>query len=226
MNNLDIISAVRKAEEDIGSVYLVINTRTGKKYVGQTAREVSVRFAEHLSDARSDDDSHLCNGIRKHGADAFAWLVLADGVPLSQLDTVEIFWIRFYDTCHGVGYNETEGGKRPRYSEEACQKIAEARRREIEAGTHHFLSEENRQAASERMCEMNQKRIDDGTHNFCGDTHPLKKPENRQAQRERTRERNRVNNPMQNPETARKCGASRKRNRRLALIDAGQQTFC
>ena len=248
MNNLDILHAVRTAEQDIGTfrlglIYLAICTKTDKPYVGLTTTSFRQRISGHLSDARRGRDTRFCRAIRKHGADAFDWHILESCLTLTELAVRECWWIAVLG-AFWHGYNSTTGGEVGYLvSDDTLAKMSAAstrtQRRLVDDGTHHWLSPEHR----EMINAVTQKRLDDGTHHFLSDEHRVRvrewnrrkiengthhwlSPEHREAASVRRTERNRVNNPMHNPETARKSGASRKRNRRLALIEAGQQVFC
>lgn len=190
MNQLDIMSAVRTAQEDIGSIYMLINLRNGKRYVGQTVKPPRVRVAEHFSHARSGLETHLYHGIRKHGESSFAWRVLVSGVPVAQLDTLEQFWIRFFDTCHGPGYNETEGGLRPRHTDATRAKISESAKRQnqerVDNGTHHWLTDEHRVATGQRTRERNRRLAEIGQHQWQTDEYRnrMRRQAREQAQRQ------------------------------------------
>lgn len=108
-----------------GTIYMAVNTVNGKAYVGQ-ALDFDERRIEHLRDARRGGRYHFQNALRKYGEDAFGWRVLASGVPQSQLDTQERFWIRFYQTRseEGMGYNHTSGGMAGLKSPETKAKIS------------------------------------------------------------------------------------------------------
>jgi len=109
-----MVNACREAEESLGDVrvgviYMATCLVTGLSYIGQTVDFVSRQYM-HQWDANAGIDTYFYRAVRKHGWDAFAWRILAVGIPLSQLDTQEIFWIRFYNTYLGPGYNLTAGG--------------------------------------------------------------------------------------------------------------------
>ena len=130
MTDLKLANACREAEEDIGvvtgTIYMLLNLINGKRYVGQTFQLITKRWVQHIVDSHRGFERHLCNAIRKYGADAFYVRVLAEGIPASQLDVQERFWIRFYGTFdNGVtGYNHTEGGSGGRHSDATKTKIS------------------------------------------------------------------------------------------------------
>ena len=103
-----------------GKVYMLTNTVTGLRYVGQTIQSMSKRMAQHAGGkqfgrTRSGMPSRLQRSIRKHGWEAFTWEVLEKNiahVPASILDERERYWIKEKQTLHPNGYNMDEGGQK------------------------------------------------------------------------------------------------------------------
>lgn len=91
----------------LGSIYLITDNTNGKKYVGQTCRDIDTRFAEHCTEKRGHSKLH--KAIQEKGWRNFS-ISLIEQVPLSQLDEREIYWIKELDT-QNTGYNISPGGK-------------------------------------------------------------------------------------------------------------------
>lgn len=89
-----------------GLIYLLTNTITNMQYVGQTIQTLDARCSKHVSDAKAGEATLIANAIQRYGAQAFTRQVLEDGVPFSNLDTVERYYIMHYSTLHPYGYNE------------------------------------------------------------------------------------------------------------------------
>lgn len=89
----------------LGTIYLITNKINGKRYVGQTARDMWTRFEEHC---KKNNPSVIGKAIQKYGHNSFS-LEELERVPLEQLDEREKYWIQYYDTYH-LGYNQTQGG--------------------------------------------------------------------------------------------------------------------
>jgi len=72
------------------------------------------RFKDHISEAicntKKKQCSYLNNAIRLYGKDAFTVSLLYT-CPLSELDSMEQFYIEKYGTLYPNGYNLTVGGK-------------------------------------------------------------------------------------------------------------------
>lgn len=90
----------------LGHIYKITNKVNGKIYIGQTARDIEVRFAEHIN---TEDDYPLHRAIKKYGWQNFVCEEI-ESVPLEKLDEREIYWIEFYHS-NSSGYNATIGGK-------------------------------------------------------------------------------------------------------------------
>lgn len=89
-----------------GHIYVITNKVNGKQYVGQTSRDIDVRFDEHCYDSRSTSSIH--KAIVKYGRLNFK-LEELETVNLSLLDEREQYWIQKLDTYRN-GYNQNRGG--------------------------------------------------------------------------------------------------------------------
>lgn len=92
-----------------GYIYLIENKINGKKYVGKTVYSLEKRFSEHIDDARKHPNRPLYRAINKYGKDNFEIKEL-ECCNVDLLDEKEKFWISYYDTYLGEGYNATYGG--------------------------------------------------------------------------------------------------------------------
>lgn len=89
-----------------GLIYCYQHMPTGERYIGQTTN-FKKRQREHLNDARINLRFH--NLLKKHPED-FQISILEDNIEKSELDEKEKYWIKFYDTFNGLGFNLTPGG--------------------------------------------------------------------------------------------------------------------
>lgn len=100
--------------QNYGEIYIIKNFSNNKKYIGQTVQSSQERFSQHIREAyakgRKEYDYCLSRGIRKYGKEAFDFAVLADSVPLEDLDLVEEHYIDMYNTTDpAYGYNMSIG---------------------------------------------------------------------------------------------------------------------
>lgn len=99
-----------------GYIYLIINKANNKKYVGQTQKTIRKRFNDHLSEARNNRGFVLHEAIRKYGEKSFyvkeIEKIKANTLEqlVNLLDEKEIYWISYYNTYYGEGYNVSSGG--------------------------------------------------------------------------------------------------------------------
>lgn len=85
-------------------IYKITKKENGKSYIGQS-NDIERRFAEH----KYKLDIPIEIAIRKYGIDSFNFEVIEE-CSLEQLDEREKYWIAFYNTYKGFGYNCNEGG--------------------------------------------------------------------------------------------------------------------
>lgn len=93
-----------------GIIYKAKNNINGNIYIGQTIQSLNSRISGHISNAFTGSIYHFHRAIRKYGKDNFMWEVIDEADTKEELDMMEKFWIRVYDSYKGKGYNETFGG--------------------------------------------------------------------------------------------------------------------
>ena len=109
-----------------GHIYKVTNIATGRCYIGQTITSVQRRWQGHCDDSNRSN-SYLHKAIKKHGRESFRVDLLDTGFDKWDLDNLEIFWIKTFDSLAPKGYNLKEGGAHGKHSEETKRKIAETK---------------------------------------------------------------------------------------------------
>lgn len=108
--------ATKPPPSGFGIVYIGINKKTHKAYVGLHSigngrNKVSVkaaRWSKHLKG--KSGCTRLINSIKKHGTKAFVWYVI-ELCGENELDEREAFWIKKLNTISPAGYNLESGGR-------------------------------------------------------------------------------------------------------------------
>jgi len=107
-------------------LYKVTNTKNGKVYIGQTNRSIEERWKEHCKPALRER-SYLSNAIQKYGKENFAVEELAKCETQEELDKQEDELINSHNSMSPNGYNLRHGGMGGKLSEEAKEKVRQAR---------------------------------------------------------------------------------------------------
>lgn len=89
-------------------VYLVTNLINGKRYVGQTSKDIGVRWKQHSK--RTTNCFALHNAIKKYGVFNFSVEILFNDLTKELSNEFEIEYIERYRTVAPNGYNLTNGG--------------------------------------------------------------------------------------------------------------------
>lgn len=93
-------------------IYSYINKKTNNRYIGKT-NDIARRKREHESGAFNVESSTYntmwSKKIRQYGMDAFDFVVLEE-VNENNWKEREIYWISYYNSFMGAGYNTTAGG--------------------------------------------------------------------------------------------------------------------
>lgn len=129
-------------------IYVITNTVTGKKYIGQTIGSLRNRWSQHKSTAKRRLKLNFHHSIALYGPEMFIIEPVAFTFTKSHADQLEEEWIiRLNTTDRNFGYNYTFGGEGARHVPETCEKISLSK---IGKPGRKFTDEE-RQACSERQ---------------------------------------------------------------------------
>lgn len=88
-------------------IYKITNNINGHSYIGQSIH-ILQRFQQHKK--MRGGSPLLYNAIKKYGIENFTFQIL-QLCQKQQLNEKQIYWINFYNTFKGEGYNLTEGGE-------------------------------------------------------------------------------------------------------------------
>ena len=96
-----------------GYIYIITNSKSHHKYVGQTLQTIEKRWHQHKLDSKKYDYP-LYRAMKKYGLNSFEIneiekCVSKNKIKLSRiLDEKEIYWISYFDTFNNR-YNSTIG---------------------------------------------------------------------------------------------------------------------
>jgi hypothetical protein len=107
-----------KQENNDGEIYRIWfdNDQTGKCYVGQTVQGSLNRIRQHIDDAQHIQQEGGCplldEATRYYGINHMRYEILASGVKThEELDTLEKYYIKQYNSQSPNGYNVKSGGQ-------------------------------------------------------------------------------------------------------------------
>lgn len=103
------------SDKKTGYIYIMKNFKNGKYYVGQTINSPQERFSQHIRESKYEDRKEynyaISKAIREYGEEAFDYGILADNVPIEDLNLIEEHYIDMYRTANPkYGYNISPGG--------------------------------------------------------------------------------------------------------------------
>ncbi len=87
-------------------IYKITKKDNGKSYIGQSVN-VQARLNQHQW--KHDNSSPIDNAISANGQEAYIFEVLEE-CNIEDLEEREKYWITYYNTYKGFGYNCNEGG--------------------------------------------------------------------------------------------------------------------
>lgn len=98
----------------LGQVYIVYCEANEKIYVGQTIKDLKLRWRQHCKPStrlRKGRSSVFAHAIHKYGKQNFLVQSVSEAVDKEQLDNLEKVWVLLFRSSENkFGYNRTLGG--------------------------------------------------------------------------------------------------------------------
>lgn len=101
----------------MGYIYIIKNDINDNVYIGQTSRDIEVRWKEHVRHM----DTVIDKAMHKYGIEHF-WIEQIEECPDNELDNREKYWIKQYDS-YIDGYNASTGGQDARVCTPKLQEV-------------------------------------------------------------------------------------------------------
>lgn len=141
-----------------GAVYCIENLENGKKYIGQTTRDLVERFREHCGNSGTSVSPKLKNAIKKYGRDCFCMEAVWESSDCSQeeIDQKEIELIENMKTLHPNGYNLTKGGSGGRHSDETKKLLSKISKDMWERKRGEMVTKRREQWTDERKQKLSE----------------------------------------------------------------------
>lgn len=136
-------------------IYKAINKINGKSYIGKTIISLIERQNEHFSNAfYNNSQLYFYRSLRLYGWHSFKWEILQTCDNENILNDLEIFFIAYYNTFLGDGYNMTSGGdgfnwNGRKHSKKSRLKMSKTRKSKIKNGEIKIFK-----PTYERKCEI------------------------------------------------------------------------
>lgn len=106
------ISEEKHAQKDgYGTVYKLVSSISEKEYIGLTTSSIDERFEQHKSSALNGSKMLVHRAMRHFGVDTFHIEAVEESIPIAELPTREIHFIKFFSTLSPLGLNRNSGGQ-------------------------------------------------------------------------------------------------------------------
>lgn len=104
-----------------GYIYKIYNSENAKVYIGQTRRDIEIRWRQHLMSTtrKQDKNTILYKAMNKYGSEKFNIQLIKEYSFESKEELIEILnkeeirYISEYNCLNPNGYNMQKGGKSP-----------------------------------------------------------------------------------------------------------------
>jgi group I intron endonuclease len=107
----------------MGYIYKITNKVDQKVYIGQTSRDLELRWKEHKK--KGSNCKYLKAAIENHGVENFKFELICISFD-ENLNDLEMFYIKKYNSLVPLGYNLRNGGNNGKLNEETKKKISES----------------------------------------------------------------------------------------------------
>ena len=135
--------------EKKGLIYLISNNINNKCYVGQTTQKLEKRWKGHITDSRRNK-TLFSRAIKKHGAKNFMITIIKTVNSMKELNELEAFFIKKFNTLKPSGYNLDSGGGNFWRHSSVGKKISEAKKGQTIAWNKNIpCSKETKQKISD-----------------------------------------------------------------------------
>jgi group I intron endonuclease len=116
----------------MGYIYLITNTVTGKKYVGQTIQnDIQARWNQHKNPSKASLGYYIQKAFTKYGIDNFKFQIICICFD-EACNQMEMEYIKKFNTLAPNGYNLREGGNNSKHHPETNKKKSESMKRTIQ----------------------------------------------------------------------------------------------
>lgn len=134
-------------------IYLITNTKNGKRYVGLDRTPFQRRWKDHLRHAQVDAVQLIDRKIAEHGVEHFTYEEISTTDNIETLKAQEQRWIKELNTYvgNGKGYNLTLGG-------DGCLGFKMPPDK-IRKGKSHYMHGKKQSAESNRKRSEAMKRV-------------------------------------------------------------------
>ena len=133
-------------------IYAVRNKVNGKIYIGRTNRSLTVRWREHVTDARTKDKSYFHHAINKYGPESFKIKIIDHTAHEKEAYELEKKYVQMFksDKCNH-GYNSTPGGEG---AGTVSDNTREGRSRRMSGSNHPLWGTHRPQEVKDRLREF------------------------------------------------------------------------
>ena len=108
------------------NIYIIHNNINNKKYIGQTSKDLKIRFSRHCWNSESNKNTPITLAIKKYGKENFKIELIETVSSLEEANKQEVYWVNFYNSFCPNGYNLKAGGRKYHaLSEETKRKISQ-----------------------------------------------------------------------------------------------------
>lgn len=150
-------------------IYVFINKVNNKAYVGQTTQSIRARYRCHISDAKNDKGYLIHRAIRKYGIENFDFIY--EKCDKSNLDQVEIAYIKKLNSSFPTGYNIEPGGCKNKTLSEWSRKKISQNHADVSGKNNPFYGKTHSKLSRQLISKQNKGKLAGENNPFYGKRH-------------------------------------------------------
>lgn len=135
-------------------IYMIKNNLNGKIYIGQTTRNIAVRFAEHCRKSKTVIDK----AIKSVGKENFTVIEICQAETVEKLNELERYYIKKYNAMNPeYGYNLCDGGDNTcgyHHRKESREKMSKSRMGIFVGEKNPFYGKHHTNETKKRLSEL------------------------------------------------------------------------
>ena len=144
-------------------IYLLVNLKNGRKYIGQTSQTVYYLFARYRKESKKyGDNRYITRAIKKYGMENFSFEIL-EYCDTSSINEREMWHIGNINSKAPNGYNLSDGGETERgwkWTVESKQKLRDSlKNRDYSGQNNPFFGGTHSKETSLKVAESNKRRV-------------------------------------------------------------------
>lgn len=143
-------------------IYKITNAINNKVYVGQTIKDLKIRWSQHKSQTRYVGQNcnrkicrYLHTSMKKYGIENFFIEIIETCQNIGELNSKEVYWIKKLNSLAPNGYNLNYGGDNKKHSERTKKLLSE----KLSGKNNGMFGKKGSQKQKDWLADYNKNKV-------------------------------------------------------------------